>query len=340
LKKTDIEKVSRAIIDRLKEEKSLVEIPEPRRTFKGKLEESAILLLSDLHLGRENHFIDIETGRDYLTYNREIAIKEANRLLDGVQRINELLSRSYKIDKLYIFVLGDLIEGQELFSEQQLLIEEGIGRQMLFAIRLLSDLIKELLKEFKEIKIVNVPGNHGRLIKKSYSFEVYYNNIDFLIGKMLQAIFEKEKRIEIQTPESWFFRTKVYDWQYFLHHGATIRSWMGIPYYGIVRQSRQRKAEMDIDIECIGHFHMQLEIPISSESLTLVNGCWIEKDSYAWNKYGRLTKPEQIYFGVSPKRPRTWQFALNLRPKEKQKEPRIKIESLSSPKEKENEIKK
>jgi len=58
-----------------------------------------------------------------------------------------------------------------------------------------------------------------------------------------------------------------------------------------------------------------MEIPLSSRAITLVNGSWVPKGMYAWKKYGVLTKAEQIYFGTSPKRPRTWQFTLNLTPK-------------------------
>jgi len=69
---------------------------------------------------------------------------------------------------------------------------------------------------------------------------------------------------------------------------------------------------MNYDIECIGHFHQKMEIPIGSNAIALVNGAWIENDDFAWRTMGVLSRPEQWYFGVSPKRPRTWQFPLDL----------------------------
>lgn len=314
-----LDRFGSAMIDKLRQEESLVKIPKQRKVFKGKLKESAVLVLSDMHLGLENYFIDLETGESILTYDVEIAIKEANRLLDGISGINQLLSRSYNIETLYIFALGDLVEGDIIIQNQQFFIEAGVGNQMLLAVKLITNLIQELLKTFKQIKLINIAGNHGRMTRRANIPQPFYNNFDFLTGKMLQEVFRQEKRVNIQTPEAWFFRTKIYNWQYFLHHGASIRSWMGIPYYGIVRQSRQRRAEIEFDVEVMGHFHQQMEIPLSSKAITLVNGSWIEKGMLGWRKYGHLTKAEQLYFGVSKKRPRSWQFALTLVPKENQK---------------------
>jgi len=85
-----------------------------------------------------------------------------------------------------------------------------------------------------------------------------------------------------------------------------------LPYYGIVRQSKARRLEIDYDIEIIGHFHQRLEIPTSSKTITLVNGAWVPKDSFAWKKFGVQSKPEQHFFGVADERPRTWSFEIDL----------------------------
>ena len=226
----ELEKFGRTLIDKLRSEKSLVKIPKRRKIFRGKLKESAVLLLSDMHIGLENYFVDLDTGEATLTYNIEIAVKEANRLIDSIAGINQLLSKSYDIDTLYIFALGDLVEGDIIIQNQKFFIEAGVGNQMLFTVKLLTNMIQELLKMFKNVKMINIAGNHGRMTRRAYVPQPFYNNFDFLIGKMLQQVFRNEPRVEIQTPEAWFFRTKIYNWQYFLHHGATIRSWLGIPY--------------------------------------------------------------------------------------------------------------
>ena len=90
-------------------------------------------------------------------------------------------------------------------------------------------------------------------------------------------------------------------------------SWMSIPYYGIVRKSRSRRIEMPYDLECIGHFHQAMEIPVAGAAKTVVNGSWIEKESFAWDVLGVLSVPQQYFFGVSSKRCRTWDWKLDLK---------------------------
>jgi len=124
----DLEKFEGRILSTLRQEKRLVKIPPRQREFTGKKEESAVLLLSDLHLGKENYFVD-EIGKAEMTYNTDIATKEANRLIESISDINNLLSRSYKIDDLYVFGLGDLIEGDIIVSGQRFFIEAGAGDQ-------------------------------------------------------------------------------------------------------------------------------------------------------------------------------------------------------------------
>ena len=140
-------------------------------------------------------------------------------------------------------------------------------------------------------------------------------SFDYHMLKILEVIFQNENRVKFIIPDSWFYVQKIYNWRFLLHHGNTVYSWLSLPYYGIVRQGKARRIEIPYSIECIGHFHQRMEIPVGSHSYTLVNGSWIPKDFFAWQKYGVLSKPEQYFFGVSSKRPRTWSFSIDLEQK-------------------------
>jgi len=308
----NLEEFIDTLLEKFKEKPPRVRIPKAKPMV-GKLREDAILVLSDIHTGKINNFVDLQTGKSIETYNEKIMWKEAGRLIESVRDINDLLRKSYNLETLHIFCLGDIVDNDIIFSGQRFFIEAGAGAQVIEAVKLLYFLIKQFLKMFERIHIVVIGGNHGRLSGKSDTAHPWYNNLDWLVGQMLQISFKDVDRVKIETPESWFFIKEINGWKYLLHHGAGIPCWMGFPYYGISRRSMARKAEMDIDIEIIGHFHRVFEIPISSKSLTLVNGCWIEKEHYSWQKYGYLTKPQQLYCGTSKKRPITWRFVLDLR---------------------------
>jgi len=307
----DLEEFVNTLLEKFKDKPPKVRIPKAKQST-GKLKEDAILVLSDIHVGKKNVFVDLRTGKAVETYNKKIMWKEAGRLIESIQMINDLLNKSYKLETLHIFLLGDIVDNDIIFSGQRFYIESGAGAQVIEAVKLLSFLIKEFLKMFKKINIIVIGGNHGRLSGNSRTAHPWYNNLDWLIGQMLQISFKNVDRVKIETPESWFFIKQINGWKYLLHHGAGIPAWMGFPYYGISRRALARKAEMDIDVEIIGHFHRIFEIPVSSKSITLVNGCWIEKDERSWQKYGYLTSPCQLYFGTSVKRPLTWKFVLEL----------------------------
>jgi hypothetical protein len=307
----DVQELGETLLSGFNKRKKLIYIPKKRDIFKGKLEESAVLLLSDIHIGKLNYFVEEGTGKSVLTYNSDMMVQEANRLVESVYRINQLLAGSYNIKKLYIFGLGDLIDNEIIVRGQRHFVDVGVGAQLMLGVKLMTDLLTSFLKEFDEIEAVFIGGNHGRLTQHR-EMAPFYNNFDYLLGQMLAIAFKNEPRVKIITPESWFHTHKIFGWNYFLHHGNTVFSWMGFPYYGLVRSGKSRRTEMDIDMECIGHFHRRMEVPISSRSITLVNGCWIEKDEFGWRQYGNLTKPEQYYFGVSEKRPRTWSWNIEL----------------------------
>lgn len=310
----EIKRLEDSLINRLKSEKRLIKIPPRRDKTVGTIEEQAILLLSDIHCGKINMFPNIDTGKSHETYNYNVSKKEMVRLITSINRVNSLLGTHYNLKKLNIFCLGDLLDNDRIIAGHKFYIEEGIGWQLETASKMISEMIIELLKHFEQIEITFVGGNHGRTNKRMEK-EPYYNNYDHLLGKILQILFGDEKRVIIDCPQAWFAYKKIYKWKYFLHHGNDIWTWMSYPYYGITRKSAYRKAELPFDVECIGHFHTRMEIPIGKNSMTLVNGSWINDDDYSWFQFGKLTQAEQIYFGVSKKRPKTWQFNLDLTPK-------------------------
>jgi len=306
----DAEKFVKETMETFKLEGGKLSIPKVKN-FKGGLEEEAVLLLSDIHLGYVNKILNMETGKTEVTYNPEIAVIELNKLLDGVFTINKLLRGSYRIKKLNIFGLGDLVTGDMIFKGQRFFVSSGVGKQVIDMANLLADFFRALLKEFEEIEFTNIIGNHGRMSQGREAAPTH-NNFDYLVGKFAEAILKDEKRVKFDCPDSRFTMKKIYGWKYYLHHGNEVRSWMGLPYYGVVRQAKSRRAEVKYDIECIGHFHVRMEIPVGSKSYTLVNGSFVERDENVWATMGTMSKAEQTYFGVSKKRPRTWSFSIDL----------------------------
>lgn len=310
----DYQEFAREILDQYSHLDRDLKSPKREDIFKGRLEEVAVLHLSDVHCGKVNYFQPLDGTPSYPTYNEEIMYQQMDRLIESIASVNLLLSGNYDLKHLHICATGDLLEGDIIFKGQRFFIDAGAGLQVVRATDLFERFTLEMLKTFETVTWVIVPGNHGRMTQGREAHP-FYNNLEWLMAQMLKRGFRDEERVTIISPESWYYMHRIYGWKYFLHHGNSVFSWMGIPYYGIQRQGKSRRTEVDMDIEMIGHFHQRMEIPMSSKSFTLVSGSWIEKSDFAWNKFGILSKAEQIYFGVSPKRPRTWSFDLELRPR-------------------------
>ncbi len=305
-----IEKFGNYVVKNLAKNISIIKVP-CQKLFKGKIKEDAVLLLSDIHVGKVNEYWDSDLRKNVTTYNTEICKKECGRLIYSVNEISNLLSQTYDINKLWIVVVGDICENQFIYPGQQMFIDSDVGTQVLTTAQIFKDIITELLKIFKEIEVVTVPGNHGRITARPEANPASAT-FDFICLKIVEIMFSNNKNVKFQIVENYYNTLKIMNWKYYMHHGNGIYSALSLPYYGIVRQSKSRRIEIDYDVELIGHFHQRLEIPVGSRSYTLVNASWIKYDCLGWSKYGNLSKPEQYFFGVGPKRPRTWSFNLDL----------------------------
>jgi hypothetical protein len=299
------------LTDTMQSAKPIVNVPY-KNVFKGPQMEDAVATISDVHIGNRNSFIDFDTGEKQVTYDSNVFVEFANNYTKNINELIKVnLAPAYQIDNLWIFMLGDIVENDVIYAGQRFFIDMDVGKQVITGMRVFADMFKHFLKIFKNVHVINIPGNHGRTqhIKEASPAT---RNFDYLFGKMLEIAFQNNDRIEFICPDSYYWLQEIKGWRYYLHHGSSIRSWMGLPYYGVVRQSRERRLEVPFNIEIMGHFHRRMEIPIGSVKRTLVNGCWIPKSAYAWENYGDLTYPEQIIFGVSRKRPITWQFNVDL----------------------------
>jgi len=282
-----------------------------KKIFTGKQHEDAVLLLGDAHIGKENTFLNPETGKTSITHNTEIVIKRFNNLATSIYSIVQLLSTSFKLDNLYIFDVGDMIDNDRIFPGQRFNIDMGVGEQLWMGVKALTDLLKAFLGIFKNVTYIKLVGNHGRTAFYREA-EPISNYFEYHLGKILEMVFAHEPRIKFIVPESWYYLQKIRGWRYLLHHGNSVYSWMSLPYYGIVRQGKSRRIQVQYDIECIGHFHVAMAVTVSSKSFTIVNGSFIENDNYAWERFGQMSVPRQYFFGVSDKRPRTWGFKLEI----------------------------
>jgi hypothetical protein len=289
-----------------------IDLIEPKLIYKtsNKKEEQSILDISDIHIGMINEVFDSDVGKNVITYNMNIFKKELEVLLKSVVQIHKLLSNAYKLRKLIIFLMGDVVTNDRIFEEQVFEIEKVVGLQVWDAINYLTYAIQTLLTIYEEIDVVCVVGNHGRSLPDSYE-EPVQNNYEYFIYKSLEKQFIESKRVKIIVPESRRYLYNILQWKHLIEHGDSMR---GTTATGIEKQIKDLSINVGgFDVLHYGHYHKIGDTEISDKVVVKQNGGWIYKDNYAWKKYKYYSIPKQWFFGCNEHRPETWAYKLDLR---------------------------
>lgn len=224
-----------------------VAVPKPDKR-KGE-PEHAILLASDWQWGKITP-----------TYNSEIAAMRVKELGEKVKRLVDIQRTAHPVRELHIHLLGDLVEGEDIFPGQAHLIDSGLYSQMFGAAEALARLVREMLGHFEKVKVVGVIGNHGRLGRKG-TFRPE-SNADAMMYRIARMAVGDDKRLEwpetfTQGERHWYAVDNVLGKRWFLFHGDSVGGgFAGFPWYGFGKKlSGWRASVAEFDYSVGAHFH-------------------------------------------------------------------------------------
>ena len=283
---------------------------------KNKKTEIANLIISDMHIGKLNKVYYPPLQKEIETYNDDIRKRMLQRYLDSIVEIISLQKNAYNYEKLNLFLLGDLIEGDGyVFEGQEFKITKIAGEQIWDAVRDFAFLINELCKLFPKIEVFCLVGNHSMATANRKADLPVENYLEYHVYKTLELMFKTAKidKVKITVPTSRYYSTKVYNHMFFMTHGDETG--------GGAKTTRIKKAkdvyinlpEEKYDVYMMGHFHSLEKEPIGDKGVLLTNGAWIPFDDYARKLYGMYTEPKQWFFGTNKTRPMTWSFELDFK---------------------------
>lgn len=274
--------------------------PHPMPTSKRR-PQTAFQLISDAHIGAH---IDPEETGGLGNYSYEIFQERLEKLGKGVRSIvNNYHRPVHPVPRLVMPMLGDMIENIEIFGSQLEGVDLSLAKQFLFAIDDLSRFIVEMLDTFETIFVPVITGNHGRLGRKGQHKR--HLNWDYLIGEMIKRKLEPYRdRIEIQVPKSSFAIIEVEGYRWLLRHGDGIKSWGGIPFYGIQRSTGrwiaiQASVGQRFDYMAMGHFHTPAHLPFTGGE-TVINGCFPGTSDFGIEVVEDVTRPMQFFGMMHP----------------------------------------
>ena len=159
-------------------------------------ESSFIVCLSDWQMGKRDGD------------GTEGIVKRVEQMIpDVTARIKQLRKDGVDLSNLYVFGLGDIVEGCEgHYDMQTFSVEYDLRRQKIIARRLLVKALKTWAPLFNNVVVACVPGNHGEnRNQKGKSFTTFGDNFDVSIFDEAAEIFKENdiyKHIKFVIPEN------------------------------------------------------------------------------------------------------------------------------------------
>ena len=117
-------------------------------------------------------------------------------------------------------------------------------------------------------------------------------------------------------PDAYSALVDIEGYTFHVDHGGFIKSFSGIPFYGIERKTRRlaalhNSAGRNINYFCIGHFHTLSTMP-SPGGEVIINGSFKKTDPYALNELGVAGEPMQLLHGVHKDHGVSWRLPVKL----------------------------
>jgi hypothetical protein len=232
-------------------------IPTPK-VSKGKSPEVAICLLADWQLGK--------TTPDY---NSDVAAERVQRYAEKVVNLIELQRSHHPVNEARIYLLGDLLEGEEIFPGQAHRIDASLYTQVFRGAELLAGVVRAVAAVVPKVTVKGAIGNHGSLggpIRRSYHPETNLDAMLYNVARMLVT----DKRVEwpetfVAGERAWYATDTVYDKTWFLFHGDQVKSAsFGIPWYGFNKRLLGWATSVHpFEYSASGHWHVPVRMQVN-----------------------------------------------------------------------------
>jgi hypothetical protein len=290
------ESVYRAITENLKEEKH-VPAPKPPKDRRKGSEEVAVAVLADWQLAKITP-----------DYNTEVCEKRIEEYADKVIHLTEIQRQDHPVREIRIWVLGDIIEGELIFPGQSFLIDGGLYRQITVdGPRIMKNFINKMLANFEKVTFVGVIGNHGSVGGRARRDHDPETNGDRMLYRIMQLVFENEKRIEFHIPDgrgerNWYAIDNIGNYSSLLIHGDQFGSLS--TFYSFQKKIYGWKVgaiQEHFDDVYFGHFHTPTKMTFNTVQAR-ISGSPESTNTYAIEALAAVGRASQPLMFVHPEK--------------------------------------
>jgi len=259
---------------------------------------AVILHISDIQYGE---VIDFEAMDGVNSYDIDIANQRIARYFQKAHRFLTELWQGARAEEVIILLNGDMISGalhhelDRTDNVRPLQAAKMVAEQLIGGIHL-------LVSEGFPIRIINTPGNHGRMTIKPESKDHVLQNYDTLVGWFIESAFSREPRVSVQYSKSVDALFNVFSFPMLVTHGDRIGSRGGQGFLGATATILRGHFKLMADYAArgvslykvfTGHFHTPAVTTNGYANNTMAGPSEYSRD-------GRMsiTPPSQDYFVV------------------------------------------
>jgi len=259
--------------------------------------ETQVLLLGDGHAGEITP-----------SYSPDIYKQRMAKIFENTLTITELHRNMYPINDLVIFMLGDMVHGENPYQGAKIgTVDRGATEQVYdLAFPELLSLLSSFRENFRTVNAYCVWGNHGKISREAPRTSNWDN--------MLYNALDKAKKpdgINIYPPKDFCQLVTVNGFRFFAYHGDQINMSNGIPYFAQIRKLMSWHFNYKGFAYAVqGHFHKDDLIRATRTTKGFINGALVTDDPFALEKIGTSGIPCQWTFGVHEHRGLTWSYSL------------------------------
>lgn len=283
----------------------LPKIKKPNFSRSSKVPETAVAVLADWQLGKVTP-----------DYNSNVTAERIELYTEKLLEITEIQRAHHPVKNLHVWLLGDIVEGEEIFPGQSHLIDSGLYRQVgVNGPEILGGFLATALENFEHVHVTGVIGNHGSVggrNRKQYDPET---NMDRLLYKIVSLIFSKEDRITFNIPDgrgerNWYAIDEIGKYKTLLIHGDQLPHPSSVNgYYKRVLGWKDGAIPEHFDDVFMGHYHQQFKITIGS-TVVRVSGSPESYNTYAQEYFNSMSRPCQHLMYIHPEQGITSEYSI------------------------------
>lgn len=309
--KTSREELVKAVHDAAKEAIAALDI-QPVQPFKADVRptgtpQTAVCVLADWQLAKVT-----------ASYSSRVAERRVEKYAAKVARIVQAQRADHPVDTIHVYMLGDMVEGEQIFPGQSHLIDASLFRQTLVdGPRILGNFLRQMLTVAPKVEVYGVIGNHGAIggrARREYHPE---SNADLIVYQATKLATEKDRGIvwgdlADGIRRRWYQTPSPAGIPVFLFHGDQIKGGaLGFPWYATAKKVLGWDRTHRFRYAFCGHFHTPTRQYING--IVLWASGSIESDNdYAEEYMAAVSEPSQWLLFMHPRHGVTAEYCVGL----------------------------